>query len=129
MSELNTILPDTNVVLRYLLRDHEQLHQQANAVFEKIRIGKKRAIILESVLTECVYVLTKFYEVPREETAEKLKKILLYKGIKNKDKDVLMDALDLYSEKELDVVDCLLIKHSERPGFESFSFDRDVSGR
>ncbi len=52
-------------------------------LFEKVRSGAAKALILESVLVECVYVLVKFYKVPRGEAAGKLEAILGYKGIVN----------------------------------------------
>lgn len=68
VQRVRTVLPDTNVVLRYLLRDHEEHYVKAYAFFEAVREGKRRALLLDGVLVECVYVLTKFYRVPRTET-------------------------------------------------------------
>jgi len=58
-------LVDANVILRYLLRDNETLFQKASDVLEKVRTGEEKVVILESVLTECVYVLLKVYGVNR----------------------------------------------------------------
>ena len=55
-------LPDTNFILRYLLRDNEEHFVEAADFFEKVRVGKEFAIISESVLVECLYVLTKHYK-------------------------------------------------------------------
>lgn len=52
-------LPDTNVLLRYLLKDDPEQFSRAEEFFERIREGKERAILLEGVLVECLYVLTK----------------------------------------------------------------------
>lgn len=57
-------IPDTNIILRYLLKDDHQLFKRASELFEKVRIGDEKVIILESVFVECVYVLKKFYQVP-----------------------------------------------------------------
>lgn len=70
MPKSGDILPDTNVLLRYLLRDDAAQYAKAEAFFADIRIGKEKAVILESVLVECVYILIKFYKVPRGETAD-----------------------------------------------------------
>jgi len=49
-----SILPDTNVVLRYLLQDVPDQYGRAEKVFEDVRTGKAKAVILESVLVDCV---------------------------------------------------------------------------
>ena len=91
MTELARKLPDTNTILRYLLDDVPHLSAKACAFFEKVRVGKEKVLILESVLAECVYVLIKFYKVPKAEVVEKLKGLLLYKGIANEDKNFVSE--------------------------------------
>ena len=43
-------LPDTNYILRYLLRDVEVQFAEANVFFENVRTGKVLAVIAESVV-------------------------------------------------------------------------------
>lgn len=102
-------LPDTNFILRYLLRDNEAHFAEAAEYFEKVRVGKDSALIAESVLVECLYVLTKHYKVPRAEAVKSLYGILLYKGVINHNREVLTRALTLFAETTLDPVDCLLV--------------------
>ena len=101
-------LPDTNYILRYLLRDDAKPFSETNSFFEQVRSGKERAMLLESVITECLYVLTKHYQVPRSAAAESLLGILVYKGIINPDRDRLASALGHFKNTTLDPVDCLL---------------------
>lgn len=53
----NTLVLDTNVILRYLLNDHPQQFQMAEAIMAKVISGEVTAYILDCVLAECVYVL------------------------------------------------------------------------
>lgn len=76
------------------------------------------------MFTECVYVLVKFYEIPREDVADSLKTLLLHKGIINADKSELLQALSYFVDNKLDVVDCILAAKSGPSGFELFTFDR-----
>jgi len=78
-------LPDTNILIRYLTRDDEPLYVRAKEFFDKVKEGSTRAIILESVIAECIYVLTKIYKVPKNKAAESLIDILHYQGIANQD--------------------------------------------
>ncbi len=120
-------LPDTNVILRYLLHDDEPLYIRAREFFDRVREGSVRAIILESVIAECVYVLMKIYGAPRQKVAESLTDILRYKGIVNDDLEHLVSALALFSKRKIDIVDCILYAKATRPNTTLFSFDHALN--
>ena len=122
-------LPDTNFILRYLLRDNEEHFAETSDFFEKVRVGKESALISESVLVECLYVLTKHYKVPRVEAAKSLAGILIYKGIVNSDSDLLSKALTLFAESTLDPVDCILLQRSAIEGHALRTFDKALLKR
>ncbi len=117
-------LIDTNILLRHVLADHQVLSPKARKIMDEIRSGKMKAEILEGVLIECVYVLNKFYKVPREKVADTLIDILSYKGIVNKDKSELINALKAYKATQIDIVDHILASKST-PEKPVLSFDKD----
>ncbi len=119
-------LPDTNTIIRYLVKDDVRLFPQAKEFFEKVKNNEERAIILESVITECIYVLTKIYLVPKEQAAARLIDLLRYKGITNKDRQELILALNLFAEQGLDIVDCILYAKAASEGDQIFTFDADL---
>lgn len=123
MKEPARKLPDTNVILRYLLQDNAGHYKIVNELFEMVRVGDEEAVILESVLVECVYVLTKFYKVPKEEASAKLTGLLHYKGVINDDKEELIEALTFFTEKNIDIVDCILCVKAKSRNLSLFSFD------
>jgi predicted nucleic-acid-binding protein len=127
MAKSANFLPDTNTVLRYLMRDVAEQYELAATFFDQVRTGKKTVLILESVLVECVYILTKFYQVPKKEAAEVLGGLLQYKGVVNQDKAALSAALALYSEKNLDLLDCVLIAQAHHASAQIFSFDAELN--
>lgn len=129
MTKNAEVLPDTNVVLRYLLRDNAGQYAQAEEFFEKVRIGVVKAVILEGVLLECLYILTKFYKVPRGEATDALIILMQYKGIANADQQELIEALRLFAGQNLDAVDCLLLAKAKRGNRQLFSFDKDLNKR
>jgi len=120
-------LPDTNVIIRYLTRDDEPLYLRAKQFFDKVKEGSTRAVILESVIAECVYVLTKIYKVPRDKAAGSLIDILRYKGIANPDQRELIRALTLFYEWNIDIVDCILCVKASGPDTSLFSFDNELN--
>lgn len=119
-------LPDTNIIVRYLVNDDIALYTKAKDFFDKVKSGATKAIILESVIAECVYVLTKIYQVPKDKVAESLKDILHYKGIANSDQKELIRALSFFSEEGLDIVDCILCAKAVESGDHLFTFDADL---
>lgn len=127
MAKHTETLPDTNVVLRYLLRDDAGQYERAVEFFENVRLGNEKAIIIESVLVECVYVLMKFYKVPKREVADHLTMLFQYKGISNPDQKTLVEALRIFAEQNLDIVDCVLLARAKQGKGRLFSFDRELN--
>jgi len=119
-------LIDTNVVLRYLLGDHAEFSPRAEAFMADLSEGRtKRAEIFDVVLVECVYVMERYYEIPRCEIVEKLSGILNFSGIVNPDKAELLEALLKYENSNIDIVDCILAAHSSSEKVV-ISFDKDI---
>ncbi len=119
-------LPDTNTIIRYLIKDDVNQYLIAEAFFTKVLTGEEKALILESVLAECIYILTKIYKVPREEASVSLIELLHYKGIQNRDRNEFIAALNLFSEKNLDIVDCILCARAKKSDYILFTFDKDL---
>lgn len=129
MKKPTTKLPDTNVILRYLLKDQEDQYNESAQVFEDVRAGKESALVLESVLVECVYILTKFYKVPRSETADVLSRLLTYKGIINDDVRELTGALTIFADSTFDIVDCILLTKAGNYQLSLFTFDKKLAAK
>ncbi len=118
------IFPDTNVILRYLLADNEEQYQKILPFFEGLKDGQKKAVILSEVLLETFYVLTKTYNVPSKKVAVVLKDLLLYKGVVNKDKSMLLEAFNFYLKQgSLSLLDCILCIKAKRENGNLLTFD------
>ncbi len=117
-------LIDTNIVLRYLLGDHPEFSPKAEAFMVDISKGVKKAEILDVVIVECVYVMEKYYEIPKTEIVEKLSGILNFSGIVNPDRSEILEALLKYENSNIDIVDCILAARSS-PEKVVISFDDD----
>ncbi len=117
---------DANVILRYLLADHPEFTSRAIAFFDQVRTGEATAVIPEGVVVECVYVLMKFYAVPRPEVAEKLSQVISYRGVINPNREILLDALALFARRAVDIVDAIVFVTANHNGWETFSFDKDI---
>lgn len=120
-------LPDTNAIIEYLMKDDEPFYKKAKEFLDNVKNGNTKAVIIESVIAECIYVLTKVYKVPRSKAAESLIDILHYKGIANNDRKELINALTLFSENNIDIVDCILCIKSAGDEVCLFSFDDQLN--
>jgi predicted nucleic acid-binding protein len=115
-------IPDTNVILRYLLADSEEQYQEVLPFFSELRDGRQRAIIPGEVMLETFYVLNKVYSVPPKEAAGALKDLLLYKGVKNR--KLLIESLRRFVETPgISLLDCFLWVKAETCGCQLLTFD------
>lgn len=122
----NFYLIDTNIVIRFLTKDHKELNEKSAEIFKKIEKGEIRAKITESVLAEIVYVIMKIYGKDRTFTANTIKKILDLKGIVNRDKNQLKKALNIFANQKIDIVDSLLLSRANQC-LGVLSFDKDLN--
>jgi len=121
----NIIIVDANIILRYLLRDNEKFYKEAEALFNNAFSGKKRILIMHSIIAEVVYVLLKLYKVSRKEIAEVLIELMKIKGVKVQDKEILLNTFEIFKNKNLDFIDCLLCAYSRK--YQIMSFDKEVN--
>ena len=117
-----TLLIDTNVLIRYLAGDHAEFLTTSAALFERVERGEQDIIILDSVVMEVFFVLTKFYQLPKAEVIDDLKTILAFAGVINDDKFQIIETLNLVLYKNIDFVDALLCVKRKHYGLELFSF-------
>jgi len=120
-----TLTLDANVILRYLLRDNEELYSKSEKIFNEALLGKIRLFIPIFVFAEVVYVLQKVYKVNRVTISKVLLELLQLKSVKTEDRDILQKALELYATKNMDFADYLLCAFSLKS--EVISFDEDVN--
>jgi len=112
-------LIDANVILRYLLGDHQQMSEDARQIIED------GSFTLPEVLAEVVYVLTGVYKIERSEVGKTLIEFLDEAEIQNQ--EAICEALSLFSETSFDFVDCILIARHKVLGDEIASFDKKLN--
>ena len=118
---MSKILVDTNVVLRYLLRDNEIQSQIAKVLIES------GARLLPEVLMETSHVLRTFYGIDRPDISKQLLTVLRWVEMENK--DVMIRAVEIFAETKLDFVDCILVAYHELKNFVVFTFDKKLNNQ
>lgn len=117
---------DTNVIIRFLIGDNEEFLLRSKEIFEKIESHKIQVEILEGVLMEAYFVLTKFYKIAKNDAICDLKTILAFEGVINPNKAILFEALSILEHKNIDFMDALICAKSKLQGYGKLSFDDDV---
>ena len=112
-------LVDANVILRYLLND---IPEQSEKAAEVIESG---AFTLPEIIAEVVYVLLGVYKIPRSEIYDALKSLLEEVSIGSR--AVVLKALEIFAEKNVDFVDCIIIARSKILGDTVVSFDKKLN--
>jgi len=99
---------DANVILRFLTKDPLPMAEAALRIFQEAKSGKMSLLIIPITVAEVVWVLESFYDYPKAKIAETMTQFLSCEGLEVEDLDLLLEALNLYCEKNLDFADVLL---------------------
>lgn len=117
---------DTNVVLRYLLRDNEQHFEIVRNLFLAHEKGTIQVICLSQVITEVVHVLASFYQISHNEISLLVGGFVKSAPIEIENRSSLCWIMSRYSETKLGIVDLLLIEQAKGGRGEVFSFDKKL---
>ena len=123
MSRSITVV-DTNVLLRYFIRDDPEGAQAFDRLRAKARAGEIKLVLLPIVFLELGWVLEKFYRLPREDVATYLEATLSAPEISVEMEGILVEALSLY-RKGIKLADALLVAWARAIGAEMiWTFDQ-----
>lgn len=121
------IFVDTNFFLRFLLKDVDAQHQKAKELFLR---GSRREVELFTsliVIFELYWVLASFYQKKKPKTIEVLREVLKLKFIELPERELLMQALEIYQKTTLDLEDSWNLVYAQINKADQFaSFDRNL---
>ena len=113
---------DTNVILRYLLQDHHEFSQKSISIIENNNV-----YIKNEVLAEVVYVLNKTYKVEKQKLRKILTDFTEVNNIHFESKEIVILALNIFENQNIDFVDALLCSYEKLKNFEIVSFDKKLN--
>ncbi len=122
----DSLIFDTNIILRFLLRDLEDQHAIVHNKLKKLKLVGGVAVVFGEVVAECIHVMEKLYRMARMDIVSTLKPFLQTEVVNLADKNTVLKALSLYGLTKLSYVDCLIIEKSWNTGEEIFSFDKKL---
>jgi predicted nucleic-acid-binding protein len=118
-------LVDTNLIVRYLVQDHEKHAKAAGKLFDACDRGDVVIVVLPAVLAECVFVLESFYEQLRGDIASALGTLISSPGVEVNEAGIHLDALNRYRRTKVHFVDCLIAATASAENTPAATFDQD----
>ena len=109
------ILLDANYILRFLLKDNLEMYE-----ISKDCIVNNNCTVPSEVLAEVVFVLLKVYKATKQDISKSLINILEYDNIIMNDKNTIINSLEIFENKSLDFVDCILCAKSKKYTVKTF---------
>jgi predicted nucleic acid-binding protein len=118
-------LVDTNLIVRYLVQDHEKHANAAGKLFDACDRGEAVIVVLPAILAECVFVLESFYEHPRGDISSALGRLISSPGVEIGGTTIHLDALERYRKTKVHFVDCVLAATAAAEDTPVATFDQD----
>jgi predicted nucleic-acid-binding protein len=117
---------DANVLLRFVLRDHEGQSPRSAALLERVEAGDEQLYVPEVVVSDTVWTLVSFYKWSRQGTSDFLTALLLQPSVHMPNKSRVLRALSLFAEHSVDYSDALIASEITDSAMEIYSFDHDL---
>jgi predicted nucleic acid-binding protein len=119
---------DANVLLRYVLRDEEELAQKARVIWQAVEQGRLVAVLDPVILSEVVFVMSKTYGFSNEEIADALASLIEPDHVAMVAKPRYLRALHMFAHSVSHFGDaCACACALEECEGRLYSFDRELS--
>jgi predicted nucleic-acid-binding protein len=114
---------DTNVLVRYIMKDDPKQSAKAGKLIDALN-GTNRGFISLVSVVETVWVLSSCYDLNREQVAQALDAMLRTKQFVVEQTDQVLQALRVLVSSKADFVDCLIKRSASQAGCEkTMTFD------
>lgn len=120
-------LIDSNVFLRFLVRDEERTWKDCVNFFHAIERGRFKAYIPTLVAAEVQFVLFSFYRFARPRIITAMRSIAVIPNLRVYDDVILSHAVSLYEQKNAKFIDCCVASSArvQKGKAAIVSYDRD----
>ena len=119
---------DANVILRFILLDHEELSTKAREIMRAASDGRIVVHCDPVIVSEVVYVLSSRYGVSRARIAEAVERVLRPESTVMPNKERYLRALRIYAETTAHFGDaCACAAAIQECEGRLLSFDRELS--
>ena len=121
---MDTII-DTNILIRFFIRDNEAQYQKAYQLIKKVEKGEINGLVSLLVVNETIWVLQHYYELKRDIFIPKLLQLFALKNIKimEVEKAKIVAILATIEKSSLDFTDAYLLQVANKRKIASFNHD------
>lgn len=117
---------DSNVVLRFLLKDDEKMFKFVCELLNKSKSEGVQLQLLTITVFEIIYVLEKVYKISRAEISSVMSDFINSQQIHIESVVVLNEALRTYPRLKIDIQDIYLFFYARANNLKLISFDKDI---
>ena len=104
---------DTNVLVRFLVRDDERQAETIYRIFKQAESDKEVFFVPLLVVLETVWVLESVYKIPRQEILYSINELILMPILEFETQSAILNFVSSARETKMDLSD-LLIAHSAK---------------
>jgi len=120
---------DTNILIRFLVKDDEQQAEIVYRLFKKTESSKEALFVPIAVVLETVWVLESVYNIPRQEILDSINELLLMPILEFEAQSAILSFISSAKETKIDLSDILIAHAAKFAGCECMlTFDRKSSG-
>lgn len=107
---------DTNVLVRFLVRDDEAQFERARKLIKREVAAGRRVFIGQLVLLETEWVLRSRYGLSKSQIVETISGLLATTDVQFEDEPAIEEALFTWKDAAADFADCLIGAKNRRLG-------------
>ncbi|OGC49578.1 hypothetical protein A3F07_02325 [candidate division WWE3 bacterium RIFCSPHIGHO2_12_FULL_38_15] len=118
------IFIDTNVFLRFLLKDDPDSYEEVVKLFELVEEGKVKPYTSNIVILEIIYVLVKTLKISRTEVLRDIQDLFSMRGLIILEKTNTKEALKIFKQTGVKFADCLIATQI-KSGTQLCTYDKE----
>jgi predicted nucleic-acid-binding protein len=117
---------DTNFYVSFFTRRDEKQFLEVSELLSKVDKNEIEIFLPNLVVSEIFYILIKLYEFEKLKTCQSIQALVNFPNVITDDKDTLLLAIENYSCKNLDFVDCYLLAINDLKKYKLKTFDKKM---
>jgi predicted nucleic-acid-binding protein len=119
---------DTNVLVRFLVRDDEQQAKTIYRIFKQAESDKEALFVPLLVVLETIWVLESVYKIPRQEILGSINELILMPILEFEAQSAILSFVSSALETKMDLSDLLIANSARFSGCECvLTFDKSTS--
>jgi len=119
---------DTNVLVRFLVRDDERQAETIYRIFKQAESDKEVLFVPLLVVLETVWVLDSVYVIPKQEIIDSINELLLMPILEFEKQPAIQSFISSARETKMDLSDLLIAHSAKFSGCECvLTFDKRAS--